>query len=261
MLPALLVSAVQHGDILLFRGWYDDDPANTNIAAIYAEAHPAPAVTSAATASADTGAPFSYTITASNQPVQFSATGLPAGLTLNTTTGIISGTPLVSGNVSIALGAASIWGTGQQNLALVLRSQMDIWRAQKFPGLGNTGAAASNANPDGDAFNNLLEFAFGLDPSVRDAATAGPQMVTITDSTGSAKWFAIAFRRRTSIPRGADYIIEESSDLVTWQTVDQATQQVGVPVPVGVGTELVTIRSTHPLGTGQWFLRLRVVEQ
>jgi hypothetical protein len=39
------------------------------------------------------GQPFGYQITAANVPVRFGATGLPAGLSLNSVKGLISGTP------------------------------------------------------------------------------------------------------------------------------------------------------------------------
>lgn len=55
----------------------------------------APVVNSSLTASGQTGIPFTYQITASNAPTSFNATGLPAGLSINTTTGLISGTPAV----------------------------------------------------------------------------------------------------------------------------------------------------------------------
>jgi hypothetical protein len=45
------------------------------------------------TASGKVGLAFSYQITPSNNPISFNATDLPAGLSINKTTGIISGTP------------------------------------------------------------------------------------------------------------------------------------------------------------------------
>jgi hypothetical protein len=54
-----------------------------------------PNITSAATAAnSSVGVVFSgYTITATNSPTSFGATGLPPGLTVNPATGVISGTP------------------------------------------------------------------------------------------------------------------------------------------------------------------------
>src|SRR5690606_36158765 len=46
-----------------------------------------PAITSTLTANGTYGQAFSYQITASNSPASFNATGLPAGLLVNTSTG------------------------------------------------------------------------------------------------------------------------------------------------------------------------------
>jgi len=77
-----------------------------------------PLITSAASANATVGTPFSYQILAINSPTQFGATGLPAGLTLNATTGVISGTPAAGGNVTIVLSATNRVGNATKSLAL-----------------------------------------------------------------------------------------------------------------------------------------------
>src|SRR5207245_1261484 len=52
-----------------------------------------PVITSSLTACGTVGVAFSYTITATNNPISFTASPLPAGLSVNTNTGVISGTP------------------------------------------------------------------------------------------------------------------------------------------------------------------------
>jgi hypothetical protein len=73
----------------------------------------APVITSPLTASGTVGAPFIYQITASNAPTSLNATGLPAGLTVNTTTGLITGTPTVAaiGSASVTLTASNAGAT------------------------------------------------------------------------------------------------------------------------------------------------------
>jgi Domain of unknown function (DUF4082)/Bacterial Ig domain/Putative Ig domain len=81
-----------------------------------------PIITSALTASGTVGAAFSYTITASNNPTRFNTTGLPAGLSVNTTTGLISGTPTAAGMSNVALSATNAAGTGSATLALTINA-------------------------------------------------------------------------------------------------------------------------------------------
>ena len=64
-----------------------------------------PAITSALTASGSVGVAFSYTITAASSPTSYSASPLPAGLSIDTATGIISGTPTTGGTTSVTITA------------------------------------------------------------------------------------------------------------------------------------------------------------
>lgn len=81
---------------------------------------PVPGITSSLTASGQTGAAFSYQITASNTPTSFNATGLPAGLSVNTSTGLISGTPTSSAVSNVTISATSAGGTGSSILVLTV---------------------------------------------------------------------------------------------------------------------------------------------
>ncbi len=80
----------------------------------------APTITSATTASAIAGTAFSYQITATNSPTSYGATGLPTGLSVNTTTGLISGTPSAAGTSSVTLSATNGTGTGSATLTLTI---------------------------------------------------------------------------------------------------------------------------------------------
>ena len=81
---------------------------------------PAPAITSASTASGAQNSAFSYQITASNSPTSYAASGLPAGVSVNTSTGLISGTPTVSGNFNATISATNAGGAGSATCAITL---------------------------------------------------------------------------------------------------------------------------------------------
>ncbi len=79
-----------------------------------------PVVSSSTSASGQVGVPFSYQIAASNSPTGFSASGLPAGLSVNMATGLISGTPTVAATTNVTIGATNAGGTGTAPLALTI---------------------------------------------------------------------------------------------------------------------------------------------
>lgn len=80
----------------------------------------APVITSAPSAAATVYQPFTYAITANNHPTTFAATGLPAGLTIDTVTGVISGTPTAAGTSSIGLSATNGTGRGSALLTITI---------------------------------------------------------------------------------------------------------------------------------------------
>jgi hypothetical protein len=81
-----------------------------------------PAITSATSVNGTQGVAFTYQTTASDSPTGYSVVGgLPAGLTFNPTTGVLSGTPTVSGSFSLGLIARNSAGNGTaQNLAILI---------------------------------------------------------------------------------------------------------------------------------------------
>jgi len=66
------------------------------------------------------GIPFSYQITAINSPTSYSATGLPSGVSLDVSNGLIDGTPTVPGTYDVILGATNANGTGTLPLSLTV---------------------------------------------------------------------------------------------------------------------------------------------
>ncbi len=70
-----------------------------------------PMITSVTTASGRVGQPFSYQIIASNSPVSFTAGPLPGGLSLDSATGLVTGTPTQMGTFGVILGAVNGTGT------------------------------------------------------------------------------------------------------------------------------------------------------
>src|SRR5208283_3500226 len=82
-----------------------------------------PVITSSDRASGTVGTAFSYQITATNSPTSFGALGLPTGLTLDTVSGLISGTPTGAvGTSSVTLSATNSGGTGSAPLTLTISS-------------------------------------------------------------------------------------------------------------------------------------------
>jgi hypothetical protein len=82
-----------------------------------------PVITSPTSIKATVGQPFVYQITATNHPFNYNTSTLPAGLTLDATLGIISGTPTGSpGPVQVNLSAGNIDGIGSGGVTSAVQS-------------------------------------------------------------------------------------------------------------------------------------------
>jgi lysophospholipase L1-like esterase len=94
-----------------------------------------PSIKSKNTASGTEGVSFHYTIKATNNPTSYAATGLPQGLILNTSTGNISGKPVISqgvGNATfiVMMEAANSYGTITKGLKIYIASSSLIARSK-----------------------------------------------------------------------------------------------------------------------------------
>ncbi len=102
---AFIVSSTQKADFTI------DDLYAADTAPVVGVA---PTITSSTTATAYTNVPFSYQISTDAVATSYTQTSgtLPAGLSLNTSTGLISGTPTTTGSSTIGLTATNASGTG-----------------------------------------------------------------------------------------------------------------------------------------------------
>jgi hypothetical protein len=64
--------------------------------------------------------PFSYQITAINDPSSYGATGLPTGVSLDSANGLITGVPTPTGTFYVTLSATNVNGTGTNPLTLTV---------------------------------------------------------------------------------------------------------------------------------------------
>ncbi|MEI6415936.1 MAG: polysaccharide lyase family 8 super-sandwich domain-containing protein, partial [Pseudomonadota bacterium] len=77
---------------------------------------PSPVITSNANMVAINGKPLSFQVAADNSPTFYGAIGLPAGLSINTATGLISGAATENGTFNATISAANSAGTGYASL-------------------------------------------------------------------------------------------------------------------------------------------------
>ena len=88
---------------------------------VFAEAPSSPPViTSPTTAGGIAGQFFSYQITASNSPTSFGATNLPSGLSVDTISGVIFGTPAAAGTTVATISATNSAGVGTNALTITI---------------------------------------------------------------------------------------------------------------------------------------------
>jgi hypothetical protein len=147
-----------------------------------------PVITSPLTATGQVGVAFSYQITATNNPTSFSATGLPAGLSVNTSTGLISGTPTTVGTYSVTISATNAGGTGSATLVITINpftatGTVGVPFSYQIPATGTPTSYNATGLPAGLAVDTFTGLISGTPAVGSDAGS--PYSVTISATYGA----------------------------------------------------------------------------
>ncbi|MFT3868279.1 MAG: immunoglobulin domain-containing protein [Nibricoccus sp.] len=200
-----------------------------------------PTITSATSIGGTMGQTFNFGITGTNTPTSYSASGLPSGLTLNTSTGVITGTPTVPGTYTIQLSATNGGGTSSVTATLTVTENAALVTLFGSAGAsGNTngtGTAARFNNPNAlavdasgfiyvaDTANHLVR-KIGLNNAVTTLAGSG--------SAGSADGTGVA----ASFSSPAALVPDNAGNLYLADTGNNSIRKI--VVSTGVVTTLAT---------------------
>lgn len=137
-----VVTANESGDVVIeFRSTGSRQIVLDDVSWTSSVASAPPVITSSLTDSGTVGAAYTYNITATNSPTSYSATGLPAGLSINTSTGEITGTVGTAAIYNIDITATNAFGSDTQTLVVTFTVG-----PCGFENFNNSNATASYSN-------------------------------------------------------------------------------------------------------------------
>jgi hypothetical protein len=152
----------------------------------------APVINSSLTASASFKvAASTYTITASNTPTSFNATGLPAGLSVNTTTGDITGTPTQVGTFNVTLTATNTGGTDTKTLVYTVAPTIPAAPTVGTATAGNTQATVSFTAPSNNGGASITSYTVTSSPSGLTASGSASPITVAGLTNGTAYTFSV----------------------------------------------------------------------
>ena len=144
--------------------------------------------------------------------LSYTATGLPAGLSINAGSGVITGTLSTSsiGVHSSTVRVSDAYTTVSAPFVWTVDPDRGDWAQwQQFtPGAGN----APSSNTDGDVFDDLMEFALGSRPDRGAGAAEGLRLNASTVS------IAASFDRPVNLS-GVTWTLQRSANMENWSNV------------------------------------------
>jgi hypothetical protein len=146
-----------------------------------------PVITSANIASGTAGTSVSFNVSATGVPTSYTASGLPAGLTLNSATGAITGTPTVSGTFVVTVTATNSSGSSSSTLTFTIASP-SYSRISNFSARAMSGAGSDSLiigfYVSGNGKSLLIR---GIGPTLGTYGITSPlmdPMLTLNNSSG-----------------------------------------------------------------------------
>ena len=200
----------------------------------------APVITSALTATGTVNQAFSYQIAATNAPTSYNATGLPTGLSINTSTGAISGMPGAGGLTNVTISASNSGGTGNATLAITVNliSQIISFGAQ---------TPTSRAYVQGGTFMISPAAMGGASGNLIIYDTTTPSVCTVNASTVTIVAAGICTITANQAGNATFAAAAQVMQSVTINGIAPAAPTIGA---AAAGNTQATINFTAPTNTG-----------
>jgi hypothetical protein len=227
--------------------------------------NPAPlALSTTSLAPATIGTPYTQTIAATGgvAPYNWSATGLPADLTINQATGTISGTPTAAGTSQVTITVTDDAGQVKSAQITIVVDPLDLTvpvEHQTLPG-GQVGQAYSASIV---VAGGMPPYSFTLTGNLPEGLTLNPTTGAITGTPTKAQTstFSVTIEDSTLLPQSAMAKAAVHSVTQSFSITVAAVPVVAAPTPVPTLNDWgLLLLSALTIGAAGFFTRKRTAE-